>query len=58
MMIDRKSGAIALERWMEVVEEVEDEATQMSAEEIAKLSPPLVVGEFSRQPLPPIEFGA
>ena len=56
-MIDRKSGAIALERWMEVVEEVEDEATQMSFEEGAKLSPPLAVGEFLRQPLPPIEFG-
>ena len=57
VMIDRKSGAIALERWMEVVEEVEDEATQMSVEDGAKLSPPLAVGEFLRQPLPPIEFG-
>ena len=55
--IDRKSGAIALERWMEVVEEVEDEATQMSTEEGSKLSPPLAIGEFLRQPLPPIEFG-
>ncbi|MEC8108964.1 MAG: transcription termination factor NusA [Pseudomonadota bacterium] len=57
VMIDRKSGAIALERWMEVVEKVEDEATQMSVEEGAKLSPPLALGEFLRQPLPPIEFG-
>ena len=46
VMIDRKSGAIALERWVEVVEEVEDESTQMSAAEGAKLSPPLAVGEF------------
>ena len=56
-MIDRKSGAITLERWIEVVEEVEDDATQMSAEAGAKQSPPLAIGEFWRQPLPPIEFG-
>ena len=48
VMIDRKSGAIALERWVEVVEEVEDDSTQMSAAEGAKLSPPLAVGEFWR----------
>ena len=29
-MIDRKTGAIRLERWVEVVEEVEDESMQMS----------------------------
>ena len=54
-MIDRKQGAITLERWTEVVEEVEDEATQMTAEEGKKYS--LAIGEFHRQPLPPIEFG-
>ena len=56
-MIDRKSGAITLERWIEIVEEVENDATQMSVEEGAKQTPPLGVGEFWRQPLPPIEFG-
>ena len=56
-MIDRKSGAITLERWIEVVEEVEDDATQMSIAEGAKQTPPLSAGEFWRQPLPPIEFG-
>jgi N utilization substance protein A len=56
-MIDRKSGAIRLERWMEVVEEVEDDETQISVAEGAKLSPALGVGEFSKQSLPPIEFG-
>ena len=56
-MIDRKSGAITLERWIEIVEEVEDDATQMSVEEGAKQTPPLGLGEFWRQPLPPIEFG-
>ena len=56
-MIDRKSGSITLERWIEVVEEVEDDATQMSADEGAKQTPPLAVGEYWKQALPPIEFG-
>ena len=54
-MIDRKQGAITLERWTEVVEVVEDEATQMTAQEGAKFD--LSIGEFHRQLLPPIEFG-
>ena len=29
-MIDRKTGSIQLERWTEVVDEVEDDSTQMS----------------------------
>ena len=32
-MIDRKTGTISLERWTEVVEEVEDDATEMSIDE-------------------------
>ena len=56
-MIDRKTGSITLERWIEVVEEVEDDATQMSVADGAKQQPPLAPGEFWRQPLPPIEFG-
>ena len=56
-MIDRKTGAIHLERWIEVVEEVEDESMQMSLAEGAKQTPPLAAGEFWRQSLPPIEFG-
>ena len=54
-MIDRKSGSIQLERWTEVVEEVEDDSTQMSVAEGVKHG--LTIGEFLRQPLPPIEFG-
>ncbi len=56
-MIDRKTGAIRLERWIEVVEEVEDDSTQMSIAEGTKHNPPLAAGEFWRQALPPIEFG-
>ena len=47
-MIDRKTGTIRLERWIEVVEEVEDESMQMSLAEGAKQTPPLAVGEFWR----------
>ena len=54
-MIDRKTGSIQLERWTEVVDDVEDDSTQMSLAEGEKHG--LAVGEFLRQPLPPIEFG-
>ena len=54
-MIDRKSGAISLERWTEVVELVEDDATQMTQAEGEKYG--LGLGDFHRQVLPPIEFG-
>ena len=50
--IDRKTGAISLERWIEVVEEVEDELTQMSIAEGIKKSPPLTLGDFWRQDHP------
>ncbi len=53
--IDRKSGSITLERWTEVVEEVENEATQMNELEGTKHD--LKLGEFLKKPLPPIEFG-
>jgi hypothetical protein len=45
-MIDRKTGAIRLERWIEVVEEVEDESMQMSLAEGAKQNPPLAAVNF------------
>ncbi|HCD63258.1 MAG TPA: transcription termination/antitermination protein NusA, partial [Alphaproteobacteria bacterium] len=54
-MIDRKTGSIQLERWTEVVDDVVDDSTQMSLAEGEKHG--LAVGEFLRQPLPPIEFG-
>ena len=54
-MIDRQTGSIQLERWTEVVDEVEDDSTQMSGAEGEKHG--LSIGDFLRQPLPPIEFG-
>jgi len=55
--IDRKSGAISLERWIEVVEEVEFEEREMSVADAATLNPPIPLGEFEKVKLPPIEFG-
>ena len=47
--IDRKSGSITLERWTEVVEEVENESTQMNELEGTKHD--LKLGEFLKKPL-------
>ena len=42
-MIDRKTGSIQLERWTEVVDEVEDDSTQMSGAEGEKHGLPLAI---------------
>ena len=54
-LIDRKTGTIQLERWTEVVEEIEDEAKQMNLQDGQKHG--LNIGEVLRESLPPIEFG-
>jgi len=55
--IDRKSGAISLERVTEVVEDVEDEACQILLAEAQKHDASLNIGDLIREPLPPLEFG-
>ena len=55
--IDRKNGAITLERVIEVVEDVEEEAAQMTLADAQKIDPSLGLGDFIREPLPPLEFG-
>lgn len=55
--IDRKNGAITLEQVTEVVEEVEDEACQITLDEARKADANLNIGDLIRQPLPPLEFG-
>jgi N utilization substance protein A len=55
--IDRKTGEIKLSRYVEVVEEVEDENTQMTLAEAQARDAGLQVGEFLIDPLPPIDFG-
>ncbi len=55
--IDRKSGEIRLARYMEVSEEVENEATQLTLAEAQRVKADAQVGEFLVDPLPPIDFG-
>jgi N utilization substance protein A len=55
--IDRKTGDVRLSRWTEVVEELENEATQIPVHIARKFRPEINVGEFIVDPLPPIDFG-
>lgn len=58
--IDRKTGAIALSRYREVVEndaEIENEAAQLRLDDAQAYEPNVKVGEFLIDPLPPIDFG-
>ena len=55
--IDRKNGAISLQRWTLVVEEIEDESTQISLKEANLRDGSLVIGDFIKENLPPIDFG-
>ena len=58
--IDRKTGAISLDRYREVVEdgnEIENEAAQLYLDVAKNYDPNIKVGEFLIDPLPPIDFG-
>lgn len=55
--IDRKSGDIKLYRLLEVVEEVENDATQIPLPEAHGRNPDARVGDFLSESLPPIDFG-
>ena len=55
--IDPKSGEIQLLRVQEVVEEVEDEHTQISLPQAKKLDPEIELGGFIREELPPFDYG-
>lgn len=55
--IDRKTGEITLVRCQEVVEELENPATQLTLEEAQAIDPNLKVGDLITEPLPPIDFG-
>ncbi len=55
--IDRKTGEIQLARYIEVVEEVENEATQLPLAKALKKMPSAKLGDFIVDPLPPIDFG-
>jgi N utilization substance protein A len=55
--IDRTTGDITLIRLLEVVEEVENEAREVSVEEARQRNPAAQIGDFIADPLPPIDFG-
>lgn len=55
--IDRKTGDITLKRYREVVEEIEDEATQLTLDEAKRINPDIEVGGFLIDDLPPLDFG-
>lgn len=55
--IDRRTGEISLKRMREVVEEVENEITQLSLADAKREKPDAVIGEFLVESLPPIDFG-
>ena len=55
--IDRKSGDIKLYRLLEVVEEVENDATQITLPEAHGRNPDARVGDLLSESLPPIDFG-
>jgi len=55
--IDRQTGEIRLVRCTEVVEEIEDNITQITLDQAQKRDPALSLGDFIVDPLPPIDFG-
>jgi N utilization substance protein A len=55
--IDPKTGETRLNRLLQVVETIDNEATQISLKEASKKNPAAQVGDFIAEPLPPIEFG-
>jgi len=57
VFIDRVSGEISLARYLEVVEVVENEATQVTLAQAHRRKPDAELGEFLADPLPPIDFG-
>ncbi|MEK9672019.1 MAG: transcription termination factor NusA [Rhodospirillaceae bacterium] len=59
-VIDRKSGAITLARYIEVIDndaEIENELTQLRLDQARNKKADAAVGEFLVDPLPPIDFG-
>lgn len=55
--IDRKTGIVHLRRFLLVVEEVEDEYTQLTLKVAHKTHPEVVMGEYVIDDLPPIDLG-
>lgn len=55
--IDRRSGAIELKRYREVVEAIEDETRQLTLAEAKRIKKDAEIGTFLIDDLPPLDFG-
>ncbi|MEE4208805.1 MAG: transcription termination factor NusA [Parvularcula sp.] len=55
--IDPKTGEQRLWRLMEVVEDVENDSTEVSLKAAKRQNPEAEVGDFISDPLPPVDFG-
>ena len=55
--IDRKTGEISLRRFREVVEEIDNEFTQLTVEDASFRQPGSSLGDFVVEELPPIDLG-
>jgi N utilization substance protein A len=55
--IDRKSGEIRLERHLQVVDKIENDAIEIGIVEAQRRNPDAQVGDVIAEPLPPIDFG-
>ncbi len=55
--IDTKTGEAKLTRVLAVVEEVENDATQITLADARKRNPDANIGDFIAETLPPLEFG-
>jgi N utilization substance protein A len=55
--INPNTGEMKLQRLMEVVEKVEDYATQISLEGARERNPDAQLGDFIAEQLPPMDFG-
>ncbi|MDD4615917.1 MAG: transcription termination factor NusA [Alphaproteobacteria bacterium] len=55
--IDRKTGEVKLQRWLQVADPIENEFTQISVKAAKKTKPDAQVGDYIVDDLPPIEMG-
>ncbi|MBT3395957.1 MAG: transcription termination/antitermination protein NusA, partial [Alphaproteobacteria bacterium] len=55
--IDGKSGEIRIFRCLEVVEDIENESTQILLTSAAEHNPDAQIGDILAEPLPPVDFG-
>ena len=55
--IDRRTGEVRLKRYREVVEEIENETTQMLLRDAKAHQPDIEVGQYIIEDLPPIDLG-